>query len=940
MATVVKSEYEVKQASSLIEILKKQLLAANIVPELAPELALDTSPDAIANNLIMEAKLQAAEKAAAEWKLEKMKLQKVIGNLKSEIEEYKIQFEEKQLQSQPNAVAENNPAPAPATGSGWFKSLTTSNTVSTSASVAAPSVESLASIVSVKTVAAVPTTLPTVHVETPNDTPIDKPIEKPVATSSLKSWWSKSTTSQLPTAQPSTQTNPLSPVSPTPSQGIDAKYIALEQELAALKRELQVAKDSSAKTEDIPVLPEKQSQELEKLKQELIIQNDTLKNASDKNAELEKQLVIAKEQVEGTNTQLELLQSELNLKLKSLISGEDLVKSLEAKVTSLIQESATKESEVFKLENSLAKINAEKENLIAVTQNLQKDVEIQQKRLDENILAFNEQALKINELEIEKKILEASLNTFKGDNLSENPTSSPIESLHAEFQKQTSQLKIEASEVLKRNEAEINSFKVQLDSLQAEKGDLQSKYDRLQSRKIELESINKSLNVEIESLRSNTESSTGIISELESAKGTITALQQEIQKLMKSHEVVSNELQDQITKTTLLESQVAKMQELNNMSLQKGNEQFTKQILQLGQDLEKKSAEIVATGKKNDVAKQEIEILQKQIKQQKDNSEFLTKSLQDQINELLESKAASDKKIRLEMDEKFKAEKVQIEEKFKKEKAEVEEKGKKNVIDCELKNTKERAALEEGMKKEKTKFNQDLDKLRKEYDTLKTDSAKKDDLNKATTRIKTLETEIATVKSENQKTIDSLNIKISELNKELNASKEDSLKLVKVSRELVALQTKMEIVMQENEVAHSNYERNLKGVTDKDDLIKKLKSNREELVANDKLLKATISKLEKEKEATLLEITALKARIDSQVQIVEGAKKNAEGVTEKLSETLKVLEVQVADLKVENERLELKVEEANAELTSSTKKSAQMVHNTLTLDKRFTKTAG
>ena len=613
---------------------------------------------------------------------------------------------------------------------------------------------------------------------------------------------------------------------------------------------------------------------------------------------------------------------------------------MEAKVTSLIQESATKESEVFKLENSLAKINAEKENLIAVTQNLQKDVEIQQKRLDENILAFNEQALKINELEIEKKILEASLNTFKGDNLSENPTSSPIESLHAEFQKQTSQLKIEASEVLKRNEAEINSFKVQLDSLQAEKGDLQSKYDRLQSRKIELESINKSLNVEIESLRSNTESSTGIISELESAKGTITALQQEIQKLMKSHEVVSNELQDQITKTTLLESQVAKMQELNNMSLQKGNEQFTKQILQLGQDLEKKSAEIVATGKKNDVAKQEIEILQKQIKQQKDNSEFLTKSLQDQINELLESKAASDKKIRLEMDEKFKAEKVQIEEKFKKEKAEVEEKGKKNVIDCELKNTKERAALEEGMKKEKTKFNQDLDKLRKEYDTLKTDSAKKDDLNKATTRIKTLETEIATVKSENQKTIDSLNIKISELNKELNASKEDSLKLVKVSRELVALQTKMEIVMQENEVAHSNYERNLKGVTDKDDLIKKLKSNREELVANDKLLKATISKLEKEKEATLLEITALKARIDSQVQIVEGAKKNAEGVTEKLSETLKVLEVQVADLKVENERLELKVEEANAELTSSTKKSAQMVHNTLTLDKRFTKTAG
>ncbi|KAJ3331542.1 hypothetical protein HDU91_003312, partial [Kappamyces sp. JEL0680] len=315
--------------------------------------------------------------------------------------------------------------------------------------------------------------------------------------------------------------------------------------------------------------------------------------------------------------------------------------------------------------------------------------------------------------------------------------------------------------------------------------------------------------------------------------------------------------------------------------------------------------------------------------QKKEASDFLNKSLQEQLAQLVESKAAGEKKLRTELEEKFRKEKTDLETAFRKEKTELDEKNKKHIVDTELRNTKDRVETEEKFKKEKLKLTQDLEKLKKDFDTakaesLKSDTARKEEYGRAQNRIKQLEGEYVSFKSECQKTIEGLNARIAELTSETSTAKDDQHKLRLLTEELTNLQAKHELVMQENEVARSNYERNLKGVTEKDDALKKMKLAKDELAASERALKGTATRLEKEKEALSNEIAALKSQIETQMSLIQSARQETDSELQKSAHRIKDMESELNGLRNEKEQLTKKLEESEQEWSVSSKKSAQL----------------
>lgn len=966
---VSRSEGDLKKSTRLIDTLRQQIIGLGQVPsdvDVDPAETI-TQSDLVAKFHITEAKLNAIEKLHAESKMEKIKLQKVIGTLKAEVEEYKIQFEELQI-----GGVNSNPTLGQKT---WFKGFATATIPAPASTVSTPAVPLEIGMQSQSLGLSQTPTVSTSNLAVPTNPPVS------TSTTPVRSWWARTAVSATSTQPGVTLLSPLTitgssaSIALAPTQDPDLKVKALEQQLDLMKEELNIMASKALK--ELPSLPEK-SHEIEGLRKELQVQLEAVAFA---------------------NSNAELLGREIENQKVSLDHTDTQMKKLETESIANIQLLAKGSARVLELEDELSKLQ------ISMTlkhqrqiDSLSKDIDSQKQLVRQQSQICRTQATDLFELNLKVSSKSEQLVTLTGDirilqatlsGISESNPNTELSVVQEEFKNQIHNLKTEFENDIMKKQSDVDYARKNLNSLQVvhealaiqhcdllsekalldaltetEKTDLSEQSDILQNKfelllrgmQIKEEEFEAFRVISVHNAACLNESVLGqvqqnlTIKDLESKLINIEAeksklclqivsyesqLAENNKKLPSSNqynnldwEKERKHLQDEIvSKTTDLQHSQEKIKtyEQNSGRDKETASGLAQKATILSVEIEKKTAETISLSKKVENTQHEIEILHKQIRQGKETSEFLSKSLQDQINQLLDSKAASDKKLRAELDEKFKKDKLELEAGFKKEKLEFEEKGKKLMIEGELRGTKEKVETEEKVKKEKSKLVLDLEKLRKDYDTLKADSSKKEELVKTQARVKSLEGELVTLKAEQSKLVDGLNLKVSELSKDQISFKETQIKLTTNQEDLTALQAKYDLVMQENEVAHANYERNLKGVTEKEDVIKKLKAAKDDIHNSEKTLKSSLVRLEREKEVLQIDNSALKSRIETQLSLIEGEKKTAEIAIEQAVVKVKSMEAELDRFRSEKEKVEKKLEETDHELSVSGRKAAQMV---------------
>lgn len=391
-----------------------------------------------------------------------------------------------------------------------------------------------------------------------------------------------------------------------------------------------------------------------------------------------------------------------------------------------------------------------------------------------------------------------------------------------------------------------------------------------------------------------------------------TSLTAEIQKLKEQNmhytlqfQKSSEEFEEKKRLTDDLQEKLKNLQTSLESSSSQANA-YTKKLADQTAELEKKNQDLSSLTKKVESGRVEVDNLQKQISRNKEISDQLSKSLQEQINQVIDSKNTSEKKIKSE-----------FEEKIKKEKYEQDEKHKKTMADV-----KEKADLISKLNAEKIKLIQDMDKQKKEVDQIKAETCKKDDLTKAQARVKALETDIIATKAEVGKAVEAMNAKLNEITKELNSKKEE---VARLTESLSAIQTKHDLLMQENDVAQSNYERNLKGVTEKEEALKKLKQIKDDLAASERTLRGSMARLEKEKEILHSEIETLKMDIASKNKLIDDDKQQTNEELQKINAKVKEMESEVLTIKLERDCVTKKLEAAENERSLSERKAGQLV---------------
>lgn len=908
---VQKQETQNKKAQNLIEALKKQLIDNNLTPVEPAES--DQSRDSSSSQgakekIITEARTQALEKMQLEWKTEKNRMQKVIGNLKSEIEEYKVQMNELR-----DVVAAPKPSAQPeGTTKGWFKGFSGNNagngaSLNTTASNTIPSASS-------ETIA--------IPEDKPAITPVIAPVTQPQAppTSSARSWWgSKNATSTAPTPvpvqEPRKSTVGLVNSASTEILNSDSRVKQLESEVETLKKELA----------RLPALPDKNPADDESQKE------STIKELEIKIKDLEYLQIQLKEK----DLQINALEKQLSESKQDVSKIEALKVELEAMKHSIQENTNQFEKDKKSLQQLIEEGSKKIEELTDINTKLQTDID------SKNI--------QISSMSNDITVYQNGQNEVPGTDHIHTISNMQVEHLH-----KTNELKHQHSEIIAKLTAEmthavdeVKMNKEQLTKLSTELEESRKQFqitlDAQKQCEIQIHGLNSTLeqrNTEITSLRTNEMK----LKELESQyemnmieKQTLITKLQELEKrmadnsdtLQKEHETnTKNNLEAELTqKNAELEALYAKEKDrqVRESALELEQKAAKQKIIDATLEIEKKNAEIASMAKKIETSKFDIENLNKQISRNKEATDFLAKSLQEQITGLLDAKSASDKKVRGEMEEKFKKEKADLDVTFKKEKADLEEKNRKSMIDNELRNTKEKVEIEEKFKKEKAKFVQDNDKLKKDMDTMKVELTKKldtavatktEEINKATTRIKALEAELVVSKQDQAKSVETMNAKIAELT---------NSKAAAVSEEFAALQTKYDLFVQENEVLQANNERNLKALAEKEEIVKKTRAAKDEAIASEQTLKKSFHKSEKEREMLVLEIASLKVDIEAQKAAVTASQKQIEDNNQQISRKIQELEAERDGLKAEYNGALKKLEELDHENSLSGRKAAQLV---------------
>ncbi|KAJ3320945.1 hypothetical protein HDV06_004734 [Boothiomyces sp. JEL0866] len=1007
---VLKSDKQNQDSKSLIAHLRKQLADHNITVA-EPETTTTTEAPAVnfeAKVHLLEAQISGMEKSNTEWKSEKVRLQKVIGNLKAEIEEYKIQIEERKAAEL--AAANNISSSKASLTSSWFKSSASNPSPAPAPAAANPPFQhpiSPSVAKSTETLDEKPVTLPVpANVTQPSNLAPTAPTTtatSPGATSSVaaaaRSWWGSRAASAAPTPAPTPAASNLLSTLATSTTSVHsneeinpelikkelAKLKALENENETLKGEL--ASMKKATEVSLPALPSKPGDNLEKV-QDLEKQNkqisDELQSKTNQINTLESRLSelnALREKISLKETAATKLEEENKLLISKLAALTETQLKYEELKTDNSKLNAAIALQQAQFDESKQKLSVEIDNYIKELESqktaiasYKKALEDKQKEIEDLNTDKAAKTLQLNELNSEIKTLQVRLTALKSDSPEQN-TGSPLDELDQEHKTQINSVKQHYESIISQKQQEVDSLKASFNEIEKKHNDLISQRDALfkdtkTSNFDDLKKIASSTDEHLSHIGSLTQEIEVRNLELSSAYQGLAqnemllkdfnetvkeSLEQskkikELEGVIEGFEKQKNEynnkiaalesqasnpaneaqLKESLTKINELNQQVATLsEEKTKFNSQSG--EMNKKLSDLQSELDKKNAEISSNATKINSYKAEVESLQKQIARNKEASDFLSKSLQEQISQLLDSKASSDKKLRAEMEEKFKQDHIEL---SKKEKSEMEEKSRKAMIDTELRNTKEKVEMEEKFKKEKTKLTQDLEKQKKDQDTLKVELTKKfdtmvatktEEINKNLAKIKSLETELVTVKQDQAKIVETLTLKNTELTKDYEKVKQDQSAASKAADDLKELTSKYELLVQENQVTLSGYQRNSKALAEKEEQYKKLKTQKDELQEAQEKTKKSLSKLEKDKELFTQENTTLKQQLESNQTMIEDLKAQVNGLNSKILEQSTVSSTELETLKQEKENLEKKLKETDHELTLANRKAAQMV---------------
>ncbi|KAJ3258455.1 hypothetical protein HK103_003577 [Boothiomyces macroporosus] len=1000
---VLKADKQSQDSKTLIAHLRKQLADNNIaITEPEPQQAEEPPSVNLESKVhILEAQIAGMEKSNTEWKSEKVRLQKVIGNLKAEIEEYKIQIEERKAADL--AAANSTASAKPSIGSSWFKSTTTAQTAapanappqhSTNISIA----KSSENLDEKAPATPVPTNVSHTNLApTAPATNATSPGTTSTMAAAARSWWGSRAASTTPTPAPtpaqqpaasnllSTLTTSTTSVHSTEEINPElikkelAKLKALESENETLKVELASIKSKSAEI-SLPALPTKPND-----------QSDKVQDLEKQNKQIIEELQTKTNQISSLEARL----SELNELRDKLSLKESSASKLEEENLALIQKlaaftetqlkyeelkadhsrlNATINQQQLQYNESTQKLASEIDSYIrdlesqkAMVEIYKKTLEDKQKEIDELNTDKAAKTLQMNELNGEIKTLQVRLNALKSESPEQN-AGSPLDELDQEHKNQVNNLKSHYESLIAQKQQELDTMKASYSEIETKHKDLVAQRDALfqdtktsnfdDLKKIvygneehishinsltqEIEVRNMELSSAYQGLAQNEvllkDFNETVKESLEQSK-KIKELQAMIDDFEKQKTTLESKIAGLETQANIAAGEnqskehLAKIEELtkeiSTLNEEKSkNVEMNKKIVDLQAELDKKNTE---NATKINSYKAEVESLQKQIARNKEASDFLSKSLQEQIAQLLDSKASSDKKLRAEMEEKFKQEHIEL---SKKEKLEMEEKSRKAMIDAELRNTKEKVELEEKFKKEKTKLTQDLEKQKKDQDNLKLEltkkydtmvAAKTDELTKNLAKIKLLETELTNFKQEQAKIVESLTLKNTELVKDVEKAKQDQSASTKAAEDLKELTSKYELLVQENQVTLSGYQRNSKALAEKEEQYKKLKTQKEELQEAQEKAKKTLSKLEKDKEVSTQENATLRQQLEANQAMIEDLKSQVNTLNSKILEQSTVSTTELETLKQEKETLEKKLKETDHELTLANRKAAQMV---------------
>ncbi|KAL5037013.1 hypothetical protein RTP6_004512 [Batrachochytrium dendrobatidis] len=361
--------------------------------------------------------------------------------------------------------------------------------------------------------------------------------------------------------------------------------------------------------------------------------------------------------------------------------------------------------------------------------------------------------------------------------------------------------------------------------------------------------------------------------------------------------------------------------------------QTSEKISELKAQIGKHHDETAILIKQIDALKKEIDTLHKQMSQNKEVNDTLIKSLQEQLTMVHDDRELNEKRLRGDMVEKSKKEKMELDLRAK-ERAEIEERFKKEKMD-----------MENRYRLEKTKLVTDVERARKDFETFKAESVKKyekeiiqkaEEAFKAQQKLKLIETELSTIKAESSKVVESLNAKVADLTKQMTSQYADSDRIKQEENTLTEklhclteqqseLQSKYDILSQELEVARASNERSSKSLLERDEIHKKIKARNDELIHAEAVFKRSINRLEKERDEAISQATKLAACQAEQDALVQTHKAEWDAAKSTNGSTITELQSKVAKLMQDNDIISKKLAETENEMKIVERKSAQLV---------------
>ncbi|KAJ3230926.1 hypothetical protein HDU78_007999 [Chytriomyces hyalinus] len=672
---------------------------------------------------------------------------------------------------------------------------------------------------------------------------------------------------------------------------VDAALKLCNQEIATLTQSLEASKAETAKLEPL----QSQKQQLQ----------DTLTSTQTQLSELSANLTAQKAILESTIAESTTLKTTFESEIKTLqTEKEQLISSYESSIRSMQETIALKSLELQALQPKSANSDATADG------STPSDPQAQLSSINPLLDSLKQGYEKDKQHSAEKiAALEAKLNGLTS---------------------QLEQLKSSLHEKQKELEGSRDKFASEMSARQAE---LQSKDGEIAALGAQKDALMK----EIEVLKGVVESGRREKVEVE------TRLNATMTTMIANHEAAITKQKSELEATlssskTVLEEQHAK----EKTKLEEARDQTAKEV-------EKLTSEVAQLKEASSRALKESE---SQLKSAQDKLKTDIAALEEKHKKQMHEISETAKKTLGDLEGRMRKEFAATEEKDLKAKADEEEKKRKDLED---KFAKEKNELEQKLAKEKLKVQNELDAAKSEVDKLKKDvlsneeqkkeQAKKfekelfsrnDDIGKYTTRIKSLETEFDSFKSESLKTVADLNNKLSsadttiaKLKDEIESEKQKfstlTAELKQTQESVKQVQNKMEIVTAELEVSRSSSERLSKTNGEKDDHIKKLKQRAEDLTLTQTNMAKTITSLEKDKESLNQQIRVHGNKIADLEERMLRQKDEFEEARKAETKKVESLTSAMDNLQAANDALVMKVRDAQAEYRAMEKKWALVI---------------